>query len=51
MEGGLSMDLVGWGVGAGAQGAAPGEAKTDKGERMMVQESRWQVPPNLGFSL
>ena len=45
------MDLVGWSVGAGGQGAAPGEAKTDKGERMMVQESRWQVPPNLGFSL
>ena len=28
-----------------------GEAKTDKGKRMLVQESRWQVPPNLGFSL
>lgn len=28
-----------------------GEAKNDKGKRVMVQESRWQVPPNLGFSL
>lgn len=29
----------------------PGEAKIDKGEKMMVQESQWQIASHLGFSL